>query len=987
MGDFVGRRAELTALAGGLAALSSGRAAWAHVVGEPGIGKSRLLRELCETARGRGARVLAGRGAELERDVPFGLIADACDDYLRTLDEPELLARCGRQVLDLLPIFPALSGLGRPDPAHPSPGGPAGAGTGSTAGDTGLTPGGLSSPDRRFRAHRALRGLLERVAAQAPLALVLDDVHWADAASVEALEFLLRHPPEAPVFVVLAWRPGQASPLADTLAVAAGSLPGTALTLGGLDEQELADLFGKQLDGRAVRALHRASGGNPFYAQALAASISDGQRAGWDGHGPAGPADIPHPVVAAIRQEIGGLPMTVRLLAQGAAVAGEPFEPDLAAACAGVTGEAALAGLDQLVSLGIVRPADGPRRFAFRHPIVLRVVYDCAGPGWRLAAHARAAAALAERGTPITTQAHHVALAASAGDLPAAALLASAAAEVSARAPASAADWLEAALQLLPGHGRAAQRRDLLVSLARVRTTLGDLPAAHQAWLRALDLVSPGEPEPITLVAGCAGVELGLGQWQAARSRLTAALAALPASQPAARAIVCLELAGSWLATLDFSQAAEYATQAVTLTAATDRLLWATAAGFLALVRAMTEQTAAARPLAAEAAAVLDGLTDAELAPCLDALLHLGWAERLLEDYPAAVAHLGRGIALAEEHGGSPYLIPAMAEQAKVLAECGRVGEGQDLIETAVEMARLSGLALPLVFSMLGKVAVLAAAGDLAPATTTAADARQLGSYQVDYLVTDVRRRLALGQLEAGHPDRFLAELAALDDPGVPTLAAGTRCELLEARTQAELALGRPAAAEQNAAAAERAAARLGLPVSTALACRARSRVLAVTSPADALCLAQHAMALFDEAGARVQAARTRVLLGTVLAALGRRADAVREIGAARAALASYGALGSADHAGRLQRRLRRGGPAARGGTDVGPGSLSRREREIAELVARGLTNRDIAAELHISAKTVETHLSRILAKLGVPGRAAVARAMAAPASRQETGA
>ena len=813
-------------------------------------------------------------------------------------------------------------------------------------------------------------------------------MHWADPASVESLEFLLRHPPEAPVFLVLAWRPGQASRLADTLAVAAGSLPGKVLTLSGLDEQELADLLGEQLDGRAVRALHRASGGNPFYAQALASSVSRSRRAAQDGHAAAGPDDIPYPVVAAVRQEIAALPELVRLLAQGAAVAGEPFEPDLAAACAGVTEAAALAGLDQLVTMGIVRPANSPRRFVFRHPIVLRVVYDCAGPGWRLAAHARAAAALAERGAPITSQAHHVALAASAGDLPAAALLAAAAAEAGSQAPASAADWLEAALRLLPCHGQAAQQRDLLVSLARMRTTLGDLPAAHQAWLRALNLVSPDEPEPITLVAGCAGVELGLGQWQAARSRLTAALDALPAHQPAARAIVCLELAGSWLATLDFRQAAEHAAQAVTLATACDQLLWATAGGFLALVRAMTEETAGARPLVTQVACVLDRLTDTQLAPRVDALYYLGWAERLLEDYPAAMAHLGRGIALAEENGGSPHLIPAMAEQAKVLAECGRVGQGRELIETAVEMARLSGLALPLLFSMLGKVTVLAIAGDLGNAAATAADARQLGSYGVDYLATDVWRRLALSQLEAGHPDRFLAQLAALDGPGIPALAAGTRCELLEARTQAELALGRPAAAEQNAAAAEQAAARLGLPVSTALARRARSRMLAVTSPADALCLAQQAMALFDEAGAQVQAGRTRVLLGTVLATLGRRADAVREIGAAREALASYGAIGSADHAGRLLRRLRRGGPAARDGTaGVGAGALSRREGEIAELVARGLTNRGIAAELHISAKTVETHLSRILAKLEVPGRAAVARAMAAPvAARQEAG-
>lgn len=960
MGDLVGRQVELAALVASLDRLGEGRASWARVVGEPGIGKTFLLRRLCEVASARGALVLAGRGAELERDVPFGLLVDACDDHLRSLNECRLATLCGHQASELAPVFPALAGLERPVLAH----------SGRAARD------GLH--DERYRVHRALRVLLERLAATGPLVLALDDLQWADAASMEFLSFLLRHPPEAPVLLALAWRSGQAPRLADALSSAGDSLP-AAVTLSGLDEEQVGELLGGALDRPALRALYQASQGNPFYAQALAPGITlRGGVSSADLRMRA--AAIPEPVAAAVRGEIDALPAPVRLLAQGAAVAGEPFEPDLAAACAGVTEQAALAGLDQLVTAGIVHPADGPRRFAFRHPIVLRVVYDSAGPGWRLAAHARAAAELAQRGAPITARAHHVALAAAAGDLAAAALLAAAAAEVASRAPASAADWLEAALRLLPVRpDTAGQRLDLLVRLARVHGSLGRLPAAHDAWEQALALVPADDPRRIQLVAAWAGVEHGLGRWAPARAGLTAALAALPAAQPTAQAALCLELALSWLYTLDLAEASAHATRAASLAAGVDRLLCATADSILALVEAVGGQPQAARVHLARAAGVLDGLDDDQVAARLDALYYVGWVEDLLEDYPAALRHLSRGISAAEDGPGSPRLIPAMGERARLLAASGQIVAAREAIGTAVEIARLSGLAPPLLIALSGKVTVLTTAGDLDAAVAVSAEALRLDSHRLDYLPADIRRQLALARLEAGDPERFLAEIAAVEAAGPTMLETGGRCLVLDARTQAELELGHPAAAAENARLAEEAAADLGLPVSEALARRARARVLAWHSPAEALPLAQQVVAAFDRASARVQAAKTRTLVAAILARLGRRGEAMAELGAAAQALTSYGALGSAAQVRRMQRRLRRSGPGLpRGGQDLtGAGALSRREREVAELVAQGLTNRDIAAALHISAKTVETHLSRILAKLGISGRAAVARAMA----------
>src|SRR5205085_9467227 len=93
---------------------------------------------------------------------------------------------------------------------------------------------------------------------------------------------------------------------------------------------------------------------------------------------------------------------------RAAAVAGEPFDVDLAAAAAGIEEAELLAALDEALALDLVRRTDVPRRFRFRHPIVRRAVYDSAPEGWRAGAHGRAAEALAERGAPAAAQAHHV---------------------------------------------------------------------------------------------------------------------------------------------------------------------------------------------------------------------------------------------------------------------------------------------------------------------------------------------------------------------------------------------------------------------------------------------------------------------------------------------------------------------------------------------------------------------------------------------------
>ncbi len=117
-----------------------------------------------------------------------------------------------------------------------------------------------------------------------------------------------------------------------------------------------------------------------------------------------------------------------------------------------------------MLAADLVRPADRPRRFRFRHPLVRRAVYETAGGGWRIGAHARAAAGLEARGASAAERAHHVERAAGPGDLEAVALLARAAEQTAPAAPATAAGWYEAAARLLPDTPEHDARRLVLLT-------------------------------------------------------------------------------------------------------------------------------------------------------------------------------------------------------------------------------------------------------------------------------------------------------------------------------------------------------------------------------------------------------------------------------------------------------------------------------------------------------------------------------------------
>src|SRR3954452_3684846 len=178
---LLGRDRELAAAATAVAAVGSGESRSVGLLGEAGIGKSALLGAIAERGRDGGLLVLGARAAEHERDVPFGLVIDALDDHVATL-HPRRIEALGP---DLGAVLPAAS-TDTPRPA--------GAGAAE-----------------RFRYHRALRALLEMLARERPVALLLDDLHWADEGSLELVLHLLRRPPRAPHLLAVALRPVDAA--------------------------------------------------------------------------------------------------------------------------------------------------------------------------------------------------------------------------------------------------------------------------------------------------------------------------------------------------------------------------------------------------------------------------------------------------------------------------------------------------------------------------------------------------------------------------------------------------------------------------------------------------------------------------------------------------------------------------------------------------------------------------------------------------------
>jgi DNA-binding CsgD family transcriptional regulator len=957
---LVGRDRELERLEGVLDGLDSGSGRIVVITGEPGIGKTRLLAELAGRADARGCLVLEGRGAEFERELPFGVVVAACDEYLASLDARTAERLAGEGLAELTAIFPSLQSLA---PEAPS---------------AGLV-------DERYRAHRAVRELLANLAVRQPVVLALDDVHWADGASAELLGHLVRRPPGGAVVVAVAFRARQApGRLAEALAAARDEDRVEQVEPLPLSPDQATRLVAG-LDAPTSDALYRESGGNPFYLEQLArapGAIADAPGAG----APAEPAlGVPAAVEAAIERELDGLGPKARALAEAAAVAGDPFEPDVAAEIADEPEADILPALDEVVALGLARPTQVPRRFAFRHPIVRRALYERTSPGWRLGAHDRAVTALRARGASVLELAHHVEQAARRGDEDAIELLRQAGHSLATRAPASAARWFAAALRLLPEEDGSAERRaELLAARAQALAATGRFDESRDAVLELLPLLPPeATPLHVRLTASCASLEHLLGHHEDAHRRLRDELDELGDEPSPETVALMVELSVDAFYVVDYAQMQKWGTRA-TEAAETlgDGPLIGAAAGILSYASVLTGDPEAAGRHCSKAAALLHGLSDTDAGRRIDAFNHVGWAAYFLGRLHESLIAFERGVALSRETAQGQLLQQLRQGQANNLATLGRLGEALAVSEASIEAARLAGTPQALSWTLGGHCLWATWAGDLDSARRAGEESLELArGIDNNALSLVVAFDFAACLVEAGEPDRAI-ELAveAAGGPELPRDALAWKAFHSEILTRACVAGGRQHEAESFAALGGDAAEQLGWSIARVHAERARAAALlgAGELPAAAEA-ALNSAETADGLGARFDEGRARLLAGRALAAGSDRESALHELRRAEETLHECGALRWRGEAGRELRKLGvRVGRGGRGGAtgDEGVASLTDREREIAELVWDRKTNAEIAAELFVSKKTVETHLRNIFRKLDVSSRVGVARAI-----------
>lgn len=913
------------------------------VTGEAGIGKTHLLDAFVREAHRREYLVFRGAGAEFEVDLPFGIVTDAFDGYLRTLDAAAIERLAADRQGALAVAFPALHAIGG-DVDYPV------------------------SAAERFRVHRAIGDLIERLAARRPVLLVLDDLHWADPASLELASFLVRRPPQAAALVCFGARPGQGTP--EAIKVVNALLDEASIEhvdLGPLPEAAIDRLL-DDASSADRRRIYHLSGGNPFYALQLARSGGGLQPA-------AASADAtPAAVLRSIGAELDGLAPSTRAFAEAAAVVGDPFELDVAAFASGAAEAVVLECVDELVAHQLVRTTEAPRRFAFRHPLVRNAVYHGMPVGARLACHRRIAEALRARGTGPAALAAHVEQSATHGDLDAVRLLQQAGIDTANEAPPIAIRWYEAALRLLPDQ-EVETRVELLTSLAASHAVLGDLERAHAAFVQCLDR----DPTKVGLVVACADVERLLGRHAVAQGRLAAALEHQAERGSRDAATLMVALAANCLFVNDYEGMLDWARRALEIgERLDDQALVAASLSAVTNGAAMSGAVDVALDAHRRAAEVMDALSDDHLLGTLDALANLAIAETYLDRYEDSRRHAARGLDLARAAGRAhlvPLFVPALGTSLAMLGS----RDAEAVLDDAVEAARVVGNASTLALCLFNRAFPAVLTGEIDLALAWSAESMELARRFDDGIVSSYAGALhAHALLESGEPARALALLqACTGGPDLPNIGGAWRAVYLEIAVRCALELGDLDAARASVGHARAVADAVGLGLARMAADRAGARLARSEGRTeDAIEQASSSVDRALELSCPAEAGTSRMVRAGALAAAGRRQDAVAEY---RQAADTFDSIGATRYRERAEGRLRELGTRVaarsrrRGTGKIGVEALSGRELEVAELIRQRRTNREIADELFLSLKTVETHVRHIFEKLGVSARRDVA--------------
>jgi DNA-binding CsgD family transcriptional regulator len=907
--DLWEREAERETVATLLGGAARGRGGALFFVAQPGLGKSRLL-QAADEAAGRRFLVVRASGHELETGYPFGLVHQA-------------LAALNRGTgARLVSSQPTLRGFAR----------------------------GRGRMDRT-RLIYALFWFFTSLAERRPLLLLCDDLHWSDPDSLEFWRFLACRAEAQPVAIVGALRPWP--PIAaDVVGQLTASGQAVTMALRPLSPGATRGLLGESLGAAPTSALARQvqdlTGGNPLLIREVARLVRAGEQV------PSG--------VDLLALRLGGLPGPARQLLGAASVLGSEFQLELALALCGLQEPDADAALQPLLALELLAPRSGS--LAFTHPLLRQMAERALPPMLRAALHRRAVEILRARGAPASALVPHVLAAPAVDGADAIGTLQAAAAEAEEQAAhETAASHLRLAREL-----RAPEpvRATILYHLGRAEQRAGDLRASAAAFAEAAAL--PGCPPRMrSAIRRSWALSLTMaGDTGAARDQLERAVAdAVADGQPAEAAEFLVAKAVLEMTAGAFAAGRAASLRALALarrgrdSAALAKALavWSN----LAFIRGHPRAYARARA----AAAMLPAAPPDEIEQFWgwSVPTALGMTAMRSERYAEAEALFAEMASAANRRRARYVSVWAFTFRAEVAWRQGRLREAARLVAEALDLPSEGPWATALALALRGYILVdLGAVEEAAPAIERAekeALAVGLGPALLWAQAAGAALAASRGDHEAAAATllataRHAAAIGLREPEMVPwqadTVDACIRC-------------GRIAEAAEVAHALLADARRLGRPGLESVALRLEGML--ATSADAALSAFRRAEAMQADLGLDLQRGRTLLAEGRYLRHAGSRTEAREVLARAEDCLAACGA-----------ERWRREAEAERlaaGGRRRRPEDpLTPQERRIADLVAQGRTNRQIAAVLLVSPKTLETHLRHIYAKLGCDSRLAL---------------
>ncbi|HXA36714.1 MAG TPA: AAA family ATPase [Steroidobacteraceae bacterium] len=376
---FVGRRGEYELLVGLIGALAAGRGNTVLIEGEPGIGKSRLIRELVRHAETLGMSALATNCYEIERAIPYQPVIDLVARALGRASPFELgklapvsLAELSALAPEVAERYPQLPALSRDFPEA-----------------------------RQARLSHAVGQLFEAVRHDRPLILVVDDIQWADEASLRVFHYLARHAADQPTLMIYAYRDDDLAS-DERLALFIESLHRESnahrIALDRLRFLDAKALVGSFHDAKPetpglATHLFLETEGNPFFLTSILQSLSDGETR-WDGLGGNGPGLLPDALRAAVRVRLAHVPKEIRPTLETAAVLGRRFDFDTLREATNQSEGEVLDSVEALVKRRFLREETEDGVYDFSHDKVREVVYRDIGGARRRVLHRSVAEAI-----------------------------------------------------------------------------------------------------------------------------------------------------------------------------------------------------------------------------------------------------------------------------------------------------------------------------------------------------------------------------------------------------------------------------------------------------------------------------------------------------------------------------------------------------------------------------------------------------------------